>query len=87
MDNARSQAYGRVVKTLEQIGNVKLTSDEAQTIRNAADALFFDGDGYDELAAVEDLIQQLVDADRWTAESGHKLVDDVAACGPPAGVR
>ena len=66
MDNARSQAYGRVVKTLDQLGNVKLTADEAQIIRTAADALFFDGDGYDELAAVEDLVQQLVDADRWT---------------------
>lgn len=87
MDNARSQAYGRVVKTLEQLGNVKLTVGEAQTIRSAADALFFDGDGYDELAAVEDLVQSLVDSDRWTAESGHRLVDDVAACGPSAGVR
>jgi hypothetical protein len=87
MDNSRSQAYGRVVKTLEEAGNVKLTAEETQTIRNAADALFFDGDGYDELAAVEDLVQQLVDSDRLTAESGHRLVDDVAACGPSAGVR
>ena len=87
MDNARSQAYGRVMKTLDQLGNIKLTVDEAQIIRSAADALFFDGDGYDELAAVEDLVQQLVDSDRWTAESGHRLVDDVAACGPAAGVR
>ena len=87
MDNARSQAYGRVVKTLDQLGNVKLTAEEAQTIRTAADALFFDGDGYDELAAVEDLVQQLVDADRWTDESGRRLVDDVAACGSSAGVR
>jgi hypothetical protein len=87
MDNARSQAYGRVVKTLDELGNIKLTVDEAQIIRTAADALFFDGDGYDELAAVEDLVQQLVDADRWTVESGHRLVDDGAACGPSAGVR
>jgi hypothetical protein len=87
MDNARAQAYGRVVKTLDELGNVKLTADEAQIIRTAADALFFDGDGYDELAAVEDLVQQLVDAGRWTAASGHRLVDDVAACGPSAGVR
>jgi len=87
MDNARSQAYGRVVKTLDELRNIKLTVDEAQIIRSAADALFFDGDGYDELASVEDLVQQLVDSDRWTAESGHRLVDDVAACGPSAGVR
>ena len=87
MDSARSQAYGRVIKTLDQLADVKLTPDEQQTIRAAADALLFDGDGYDELAAVEDLVQQLVESDRWTVESGTKLVDDVAACGPSAGVR
>ena len=87
MDNARSQAYGRVVKTLEQLGNVKLTAGEAQIIRTAADALFFEGDGYDELAAVEDLAQHLVESDRWLPERARKLVDDVAACGTSAGVR
>jgi hypothetical protein len=87
MDNARSEAYGRVVKTVADMGPTKLSADEQQTIRTAADALFFDGDGYDELAAVEDLVQQLVDADRWAPERGRELVDDVAACGPSAGVR
>ena len=87
MDNARSQAYGRVVKTLAQTGSLELTADEQQIVRTAADALLFDGDGYDELAAVEDLAQQLVDAGRWTPATAHQLVDDVAACGPAAGVR
>ena len=87
MDSARSEAYGRVVKTLSESGPVELSADEQQTIRTAADALLFDGDGYDELAAVEDLVQHLVDADRWPAERGRRLVDDVAACGPSAGVR
>lgn len=87
MDNARSEAYGRVVKTLAETGPVELSADEQQTIRTAADALLFDGDGYDELAAVEDLVQHLVDAGRWSAERGRRLVDDVAACGPSAGVR
>jgi hypothetical protein len=87
MDNVRSEAYGRVVKTLADAGTVQLSADEQQTIRTAADALFFDGDGYDELAAVEDLVQQLVDAGRLSAERGRQLVDDVAACGPSAGVR
>ncbi|MGH2898240.1 MAG: hypothetical protein ACRDMZ_06160 [Solirubrobacteraceae bacterium] len=87
MDNSRSEAYGRVVKTLAEPGPVQLTADEQQTVRTAADAQFFDGDGYDELAAVEDLVQLLVDADRWPAERGRRLVDDVAACGPSAGVR
>jgi hypothetical protein len=87
MDNTRSEAYGRVVKILAETGAVELTADEQQTIRTAADALLFEGDGYDELMAVEDLVQQLVDADRWSAERGRQLVDDVAACGPSAGVR
>jgi hypothetical protein len=87
MDNVRSEAYGRVVTTLAATGSLKLTAEEQETIRTAADALLFEGDGYDELAAVEDLAQQLVDADRWPAERGRQLVDDVAACGPSAGVR
>ncbi len=87
MDNDRSQAYGRVVKTLEDLGPAKLQAAEQQVIRTAADALLFDGDAYDELAAVEDLAQQLVDADRLSAERARQLVDDVAACGPSAGVR
>ncbi len=87
MDNVRSEAYGRVIKTLDEMGPAKLSTAEQQTIRTAADALLFEGDGYDELAAVEDLVQQLVDADRAPAERGRQLVDDVAACGPSAGVR
>ncbi|MGI9098692.1 MAG: hypothetical protein ACR2H2_09435 [Solirubrobacteraceae bacterium] len=87
MDNDRSQAYGRVVKTLVDLGPAKLSGDEQQVIRTAADALLFDGDAYDELAAVEDLAQQLVDAGRLSSERAKQLVDDVAACGPSAGVR
>ncbi len=87
MDSDRSQAYGRVVKTLFDLGPAKLSGDEQQVIRTAADALLFDGDAYDELAAVEDLAQQLVDAGRVSSERARQLVDDVAACGPSAGVR
>lgn len=87
MDNVRSEAYGRVITTLAEGGALQLSAEEQQTIRTAADALLFEGDGYDELAAVEDLVQQLVDAERWSPERGRQLVDDVAACGPSAGVR
>ncbi|MEA2128313.1 MAG: hypothetical protein QOJ85_1204 [Solirubrobacteraceae bacterium] len=87
MDTDRSKAYGRVVKTLDDLGPAKLTDAEQTVIRTAADALLFDGDAYDELAAVEDLAQTLVDGGRLSAERARLLVDDVAACGPPAGVR
>ncbi len=86
MTNDRSHAYGRVVKTLEDMGPAKLQPGEQELIRSAADALFFDGDAYEELAAVEDLAQALVTADRWTPERARALVDDVAACGPGVGV-
>jgi len=87
MNNDRSLAYGRVMKTLADEGPAKLFPAEMEIIRTAADALFFEGDAYDELAAVEDLAQQLVDADRWLPDHARELVDDVAACGPSAGVR
>ena len=87
MDSDRSQAYGRVVKTIDDLGPAKLSALEQQVIRTAADALLFDGDAYDELSAVEDLAQQLVDAGRLSAERARLLVDDVAACGTSAGVR
>jgi len=87
MDNARSQAYGRVVKALAETGKVELKPDELRIIRTAADSLLFEGDAYDELAAVEDLVQQLVDAKRWTPDRARLVVDAVAACGRSAGVR
>jgi hypothetical protein len=87
MNSDRSQAYGRVMKILADEGPSKLFAAEMQIIRTAADALLFDGDAYDELAAVEDLAQQLVDADRWLPDHARRLVDDVAACGSSAGVR
>jgi hypothetical protein len=87
MTTDRSLAYGRVVKTLEDMGPTKLLPAEQATIRAAADALFFDGDAYDELAAVEDLAQALVDSDRWSSERARQLVDDVAACGGGTYVR
>jgi len=87
MNNDRSLAYGRVMKTLADEGPAKLFAAEIQIIRTACDALLFEGDAYDELAAVEDLAQQLVDADRWLPDHARELVDDVAACGSSAGVR
>ena len=87
MNSDRSQAYGRVMKILNDEGPSKLFEAEMDIIRTAADALLFDGDAYDELAAVEDLAQQLVDADRWLPDHARRLVDDVAACGTSAGVR
>ncbi len=88
MNENRAAAYGRVVKTLEDLGPTKLQPAEQETIRQAADALLFDEDGYEALARVEDLAERLVESERWTTERARALVDDVSACGPAAlGVR
>ena len=86
MNSHRSEAYGRVVKTLDDLGTAKLQPAEQDAIRTAADALFFDGDARDELAAVEELVQKLVESERWTPGRAQQLLDDVAACGPAVGV-
>ena len=83
----RALAYGRVVKTLEDLGPTKLLADEQDIIRSAADALLFEEDAYEALAQVEDLAERLVEAERWTPERARALVDDVAACGPLAAAR
>jgi hypothetical protein len=81
----RTQAYGRVVKTLEDLGPSKLLPHEQELIREAADALIFAAD-LDEarsaLADVEALAEHLAGTGRWTAERTEQLVSDLVACGP-----
>jgi hypothetical protein len=89
MTSERTQAYGRVVKTLDDIGPSKLQPNEQELIREAADTLIFAAD-LDEaratLAAVEGLAEHLVGSGRWTSERARQLVDDLVACGPVAPV-
>lgn len=87
MNSERSQAYGRVVKTLEDMAVAKLLPAEEQRIRDAADTLLFsesiEAPGAREaLEDSEALMAHLVDADRWSPERGSALAEDVAACGP-----
>jgi hypothetical protein len=86
MTNERAQAYGRVVKTLDDMGPAKLHDLERQRIRNAADTLVFSApgelDALDALADIESLARDLADSGRWTGERAGQLADDVAACGP-----
>jgi hypothetical protein len=84
----RSQAYGRVMTTLREVGPTKLLPAEQETIREAADTLFFTEDlGADDAARgaveqIEELRQHLVDSERWLPERAQELVSDVLACGP-----
>ncbi len=85
MNSERTQAYGRVVKTLEDIGPTKLQSEEQDRIREAADTLIFAA-GMDEArSALEDvdaLVEHLVASGRWSDERAAQLVEDILACGP-----
>ena len=77
MNSERTQAYGRIVKTLEDLGPAKLLDAEQARIREAADTLIFaEGADRDVIAAVEDvrvLADHLAESGRWTEERAAKL--------------
>jgi hypothetical protein len=89
MNSDRTQAYGRVIKTLEDLGPAKLQPAEQDRIREAADTLIFAA-GFDEArAAMEDvdtLVEHLVTSGRWTTERAQELLQDLLGCGPVAPV-
>jgi hypothetical protein len=87
MTNERTQAYGRVVKTLGELGPSKLQRAEQARIRDAADTLIFATDLEQARDALRDmgvLAEHLVASGRWLEESVDRLVEDLLSCGPPA---
>ena len=84
----RAQAYGRVVKQLDDLAGTKLHADEQAVIREAADTLLFIDDLRADPAAeralleVYELTDRLVDVDRMSLQAAGQLVRDVEACGP-----
>jgi hypothetical protein len=89
MTSERTQAYGRVVKTLDDLGPTKLQPGELERVREAADTLIFAATPEEVQPALDDirsLAEHLVETGRWTDERAEQLVDDVEACGPVAPV-
>jgi hypothetical protein len=89
MNLDRTQAYGRVVKTLDDLGPAKLLPAEQDRIRDAADTLIFAETAEETSAAVADikvLAEHLVASGRWTDERAQGLIHDVRGCGPLAPV-
>ena len=85
MTSERTQAYGRVVKTLDDLGPTKLQPAEQERIREAADTLIFAATAEEIGPALDDvraLAQHLVATGRWTDERVEQLLDDIEACGP-----
>jgi hypothetical protein len=93
MNSERSQAYGQVMKTIEDFGGAKLHPDEQQVVRDAADALLFcedleaDAPAAEALDAFHRLIERLLDGDRIASETAGRITADVEACGPLAPIR
>jgi|SRR3954454_12001547 hypothetical protein len=88
MNRQRSLAYGRVTRTLRDLGPAKLQAAEQERIRAAADTLVFCGDvvrspaARAALADISALHDQLVGSGRWSAARAGALLDDLWACGP-----
>ncbi len=85
MNSERTQAYGRVIKTLDDLGPAKLQPAEQDRIRDAADTLIFAAGFEEARAAMEDvdaLVDHLVASGRWTSERAQELLQDLLGCGP-----
>ena len=85
MTNERTQAYGRVVQTLDEIGATKLLPAEQARIREAADTLIFASDleeAREALRDMGDLTDHLLSSGRWLEERIDMLVANLLACGP-----
>jgi hypothetical protein len=89
MNSERTQAYGRVIHTLEDVGPTKLHESEQERIRHAADTLIFAAsldEAREVLEDVDVLSEHLVSTGRWTDERAAELAQDILACGPLAPV-
>jgi len=88
MNSERSQAYGRVVKLVDDLSAAKLHASEQDTIRQAADALIFcedlhsDPSAEEALASVYELADRLVESDRLSHDGAQQLVSNIESCGP-----
>ena len=87
MTSDRSNAYGRVMQTLAEIGPSKLLPGEQESLREAADTLLFcesvEADALLQATrGAQELIDHLVACGRWREERAKRLADDLAACGP-----
>lgn len=88
MNSERTEAYRRVLHTLEELGPSKLQATEQDRIRHAADTLIFstglseDAEAQDALQDASRLCHALVDSGRWEEARAVRLASDVRECGP-----
>jgi hypothetical protein len=83
MTSDRARAYGRVMKTIDDLAATKLQPYEVDRIRDAADTcLFAEAVPSETLAEIRELVDHLVESDRWTEERAQQLLYDIEGCGP-----
>ncbi|MDQ6607658.1 MAG: hypothetical protein M3Z06_14070 [Actinomycetota bacterium] len=88
MTPERSDAYRRVLHTLNELGPSKLQDVEQERLRLAVDSLVFARDLTEDPAAqagledTEKLCHDLVQSGRWEQVTAMRLFDDVSHCGP-----
>jgi hypothetical protein len=85
MTSERTQAYGRVVQTLDELGPTKLLPAEQARIRDAADTLIFASEideTRDVLRDIGALAEHLLTSGRWLEDRLDALVMNLLACGP-----
>ena len=88
MNADRSRAYGRVMKTLSDMGPSKLQPRERDLVRETADALLFsddfERDAHARMAfdALQEMVETLIESGRWMFQSADRLLRDVEDCGP-----
>jgi hypothetical protein len=85
MTSERTQAYGRVVQTLDELGPTKLLPAEQARIRDAADTLIFAteiDETRDALRDIGALAEHLLTSGRWLEDRLDALVMNLLACGP-----
>jgi hypothetical protein len=88
MNAERAQAYGRVMKTLGDVGPSKLQPRERDLVREAADAMLFSDDIHEDphaqlaMRAMQEMVETLVESERWMFHTADRLMRDVEDCGP-----
>ena len=81
----RGRAHTRLRELLDSRGPAALHPPEREQLVDAADALLFnEEDALERRDAALDLLDDLVDADRWEPPAANAVAQALRACGPTA---
>jgi hypothetical protein len=82
MQDTPSEAYARLMRTVDPLDGSKLHPHESALLRDAADArLFGDPDADERVEQAGNLIERLIEVDRVQPELGELLYDQLVRIG------